>query len=904
MRNFKIGFFLFFLFLTVSAQIQAADFVSVQSGSYSSVSTWSPSGIPAAGDNVTIAAGHIVTGASVTVNQLTVNGEFQHTSGEMNVNGTFTVNSGGVLNGNSQINLNGAIDIINNGTVSPSTVFIPGTTHNLSGTGTWSPTTFRFFSTGNTTLLNNITISAGTFRKENTGTLVLGANALTINGGNYHGGTMSATTGKIVLQGVTIVTGSTFSVPLEIASGTTTGSSITTNSFLSVIGTFQTSGTSNIFGDLNVAASGVLNGTLQLNLYSINTVNNGNISFPFLFISGANPNLSGSGTWSSSSQLSMNYTGTLTALSDISFLNAANVSFGSSFSIGTFNLNFNNVSLNISSSTMTSSGGKMLFQGTNTISGSNLIAAPIEILSGTTNASNTLGSSVTVFSGAIFGCNLSSVTINNDLTVNSGGTLAGTSCSVVINGVNFVNNGSVTVPTLSFQRSGNQNISGTGTYNNPSGSINLSVSGTKFLLNDLTTNYTINAGAILDLTNRILTTTRAGNSITGGASNFVTTGSTIVYAGTAAQDINQSINYHNLTINNSAGASLGGSGDTYINGVLTIENGAIFNHSQWRLWLNGNGTPFVNNGGTYAPTASSEVIYNGTTQQTALPTTYNSLRVANPQGVIFNGNVSVTGASFNLAGGVVEIGNNTITLAETTSIFRTSGYVIGNLRKLYNTGVGSAFTFHVGTANGYSPVGAVKQNNLAGELSVKAVQGAKSPPLNSATALQRYWTLNGSNVTVNLTFNYLQTDVMGTESAYRIFRISTGQTTDFPNACPSAPCVNTTANTATINNVSTFSDWTLGELIALSATANLSGRITASNGNGIGKAQVELINQQGETRTVTTSTFGYYNLQEIPVGETYILRVRHKNFTFADRVLTISEDIGELNIIGEPVSGN
>ena len=199
MRNFKIGFFLFFLFLAVSYQIQAADFVSVQSGSYGSATTWNPSGIPAAGDNVTIAAGHLVTGASVTVNQLTVNGEFQHTSGNLNVNGTFTVNAGGVLNGDSQINLNGTIAIVNDGTVSPTTVFVGGTTHDISGAGTWSPTTFRFFGTGNTTFLSNITISAGTFRKENTGTLVLGAQTLTINGGNYHGGEKTVTKRRIKL---------------------------------------------------------------------------------------------------------------------------------------------------------------------------------------------------------------------------------------------------------------------------------------------------------------------------------------------------------------------------------------------------------------------------------------------------------------------------------------------------------------------------------------------------------------------------------------------------------------------------------------------------------------------------------------------------------------------------------
>ena len=68
-------------------------------------------------------------------------------------------------------------------------------------------------------------------------------------------------------------------------------------------------------------------------------------------------------------------------------------------------------------------------------------------------------------------------------------------------------------------------------------------------------------------------------------------------------------------------------------------------------------------------------------------------------------------------------------------------------------------------------------------------------------------------MTVNLVFNYLDpTDIAGNESNYQIIRVSGSTATGFPNNCGAgSPCVNTAANTATINGVSNFSDWTLGE---------------------------------------------------------------------------------------------
>src|SRR5207247_2358271 len=115
-------------------------------------------------------------------------------------------------------------------------------------------------------------------------------------------------------------------------------------------------------------------------------------------------------------------------------------------------------------------------------------------------------------------------------------------------------------------------------------------------------------------------------------------------------------------------------------------------------------------------------------------------------------------------------------------------------------------TFEVGTANGYSPA---TINATAGtfpaDFTISATQGPQ-PSVNPATSIQRYWTLTGSGITADLTFQYLAGDVMGTEANYRVIRVSGGTSVSFPTST-----VNTGTHVATLTGVSTFSDWTVGE---------------------------------------------------------------------------------------------
>lgn len=158
--------------------------------------------------------------------------------------------------------------------------------------------------------------------------------------------------------------------------------------------------------------------------------------------------------------------------------------------------------------------------------------------------------------------------------------------------------------------------------------------------------------------------------------------------------------------------------------------------------------------------------------------------------------------SVNLTAGTLTTGANTFTVGSQGTVTRASGYVLGTLEKLF--GAAGSFTFDVGTANGYSPLDA-NVTAGAGSLSVKPTQ-SKHPNVAGTNALARFWTLNGSGITANLTFHYLAGDVAGTESNYKIFKYTGGSFTQFE---PTA--LDTTNHTATLNGVSSFSDWTLAE---------------------------------------------------------------------------------------------
>lgn len=297
-------------------------------------------------------------------------------------------------------------------------------------------------------------------------------------------------------------------------------------------------------------------------------------------------------------------------------------------------------------------------------------------------------------------------------------------------------------------------------------------------------------------------------------------------------------------------------------------------------------------------TGTGTVSFTGAAAQNVPAFTFQNLTINNASGVNLAGDATVNG-TLTLTSGNVNAGANNLILGAAATVSRTSGHVIGNVRKNYNAA--SSFTFPVGTANGYSPATInVTAGTFPLAFNVRAVQGAQ-PALSAANSLQRYWQVSptGGSPTANLTFNYLQTDVAGTETSYRIMRVNGSEVVSFEHNPPNVT-IDTTNNVATVNGVTAFSDWTLSALAPTAANVAVAGRVLTTDGRGVFRAEVQLTDSNGQTRTARTNPFGYYRFENIPVGAIYTINVRHKEYVFAPQVINITDEATEITIVASP----
>lgn len=235
----------------------------------------------------------------------------------------------------------------------------------------------------------------------------------------------------------------------------------------------------------------------------------------------------------------------------------------------------------------------------------------------------------------------------------------------------------------------------------------------------------------------------------------------------------------------------------------------------------------------------------GVTNEVSISTsdvTVNNLTLNTGRTLTLSGNhtLTITG-TLTLAGGNITATSGSIVVYGLTAYtIRTSGYIIGSVKKIIN-GTGS-FTYHVGTANGYSPV-AVTINSGSSEFTITAFQTSMPGLAAPALALNRYWnltsTLASSDFNLTLGFTYLDSDVPGTanESLFRILKDTNGSA-PIIQAVGDEHTVQADINLASIKNISSFSNWTVGQpdaplavqLASLNAYAN---KANSKSGGGV-----------------------------------------------------------------------
>lgn len=92
--------------------------------------------------------------------------------------------------------------------------------------------------------------------------------------------------------------------------------------------------------------------------------------------------------------------------------------------------------------------------------------------------------------------------------------------------------------------------------------------------------------------------------------------------------------------------------------------------------------------------------------------------------------------------------------------------------------------------------------------------------------------------------------------------------------------------------------WGIELLPVTSVGVDVSGRVVTADGRGIRNAVVEMTDPHGITRSVVTSSFGYYRFEGVMVGTSYVMGVRSRQYRFVPRVVTVLDTLNNVDFVG------
>jgi MSHA biogenesis protein MshQ len=345
-----------------------------------------------------------------------------------------------------------------------------------------------------------------------------------------------------------------------------------------------------------------------------------------------------------------------------------------------------------------------------------------------------------------------------------------------------------------------------------------------------------------------------------------------------------------------------------VNGLIEVKAGTFTSSSTYKdvqidngATLAGTNATTINvsggwtNNGSYTANGNT-VNFNGSSLQSiggTNATTFNNLTLNNAAGFSL-GNSETVNSALTLTAGEVATGANSLNVGSAGTVSRTSGFVTGTLQKQFSAP--GAFIYHVGTTGAYTPVVSNVTAAAGGSLSVKANTGLAplTPlPLNAGKTLQRYWSLSGSGITTDLTFDYLAGDVpvTATEANFYLVKVVGGTSAIGFQPNGTNVVLNTASHFVKVTGASSFSDWTAAEpLDPVVTSATVAGRVATASGLGIGGARVTLTGPGGEVLRAITNPFGYYSVSGAVAGRIYNVSVLHRTYAFTTRAVAVYDN--------------
>ena len=336
----------------------------------------------------------------------------------------------------------------------------------------------------------------------------------------------------------------------------------------------------------------------------------------------------------------------------------------------------------------------------------------------------------------------------------------------------------------------------------------------------------------------------------------------------------------NLTIDRChvrSNASTSFGGGAFSMGVLNVLNSTVSANTSFNLSPTGSGSG-INNGiggtlnltnstvsGNTAPLATdSAAVWTHATATTSITnsTITNNLSAGtNSAGGIYN----QSGAVVTVRNSIVAGNQNNSSMPDVTGAFTSQGYnLVGNR----------------GTATGFTATG-----DQTGSSSLFAIENGKS--MAPAAVLDPGLlplAMNGGTV---------PTHALSGSSAAIDKGNSFGSTADARGSMRPVD-LDGFANAAggDASDIGAYE----AQLVPTAAGVSICGMVFTADGRGLNGAVITLTGNNGEYRMARTSSFGYYAFAEVAAGETYVIAISSKRYTFTPQVIFAADDIAGLNL--------
>jgi hypothetical protein len=90
------------------------------------------------------------------------------------------------------------------------------------------------------------------------------------------------------------------------------------------------------------------------------------------------------------------------------------------------------------------------------------------------------------------------------------------------------------------------------------------------------------------------------------------------------------------------------------------------------------------------------------------------------------------------------------------------------------------------------------------------------------------------------------------------------------------------------------------DLSPSASLVSVAGRVRTADGRGIRNAVIMLSRSGEQTRIARSGSFGYFQIDDVEAGQTYIITVGSKLFTFTPQMIVLTDSIGDIELVAIP----